>query len=230
MFADEQRFRHYWRIIRDTPGELECVPGKYMCKKFGLMAVKRCPELIALVPVHLRNAAMARVVMAADPFLLYRYVPPHLMTAKLAKLAVKKDPFFLYTVYCDPAFPIPLTEEELREIWEPALLASGTAIAAIPWPMRTADMYKIAVRGGYNPWDICSPHTEKGRFLKKLVDELALSTEMKEELIAVTGDVAYYFRNCLDSAELEGQQLSQGDLCQLPFKDPDFKFGRALVV
>jgi hypothetical protein len=235
MFTDEKahfehRFRHYWRIVHDYPGELECVPEKYMCKKFALMAVKRRPELLALVPVHLRNAAMARVVMAANPSFLHHLVPHHLMTVKLVKLAVKKEPFFLHIVYTDPAFPIPLTEEELREIWESALLANGSAVANIPWPMRTADMYKIAVRGGYNPWHICSPHTEKGRFLKKLVDELALSTEMKEELIAATGDVAYYFRNCLSSAELEEQQLTQADLCQLPFKDPDFKFGRALMV
>jgi hypothetical protein len=235
MFTDEKahykhRYRHYRRIVRSYPQELESVPGKYLDKKMCLMAVKRCPRVLALVPGHLRTAAMARVVMAADPLFLHRYVPLHLVTTKLVKLAVKKEPFFLDIVYSDPAFPIPLTEEELREIWEPALLANGAAIAAIPWPMRTTDMYKVAVRGGYNPWDICSPHTEKGRFLKKLVDELALSTELKEDLIAVTGDVAYYFRNCLDSAELEEQQLSQADLCQMPFKDPDFKFGRALMV
>ncbi len=259
MFTDEKahyehRYRHYWRIVRAYPYELESVSEKYLDKKMCLMAVKRCPSVFALVPEHLRNSAMARVAMAADPKNLHRFVPRHLMTASVLRLAVKFTPNFLrwipgLTVAADGVDQekvacLPLTDDEKAVITAIAVRRNGTLITRVPSEARTDHLFRCALcasvyAGAGCPAGYSFQHfepemrtigAEMNIELLRLMASLVLPMEMKEELIAATSDVAYYFRNCLSSAELEEQQLTQADLCQLPFKDPDFKFGRALVV
>ncbi len=176
------------------------------------IAVEQNPMALKFVPHHLRTAKMCIDAVSRDPVAL-QYVPYDMITPAMAKEAVSKVGWMLYYV--------PRHLKTYRLCWTALKVDISVIEDAIPRELQTVKFFRDVVR--YNPDAV------NHMYDKMLCKVMAMPVEMKEEIIAVTGDVAYYFRHCLSDSELKEQDLTREDLDKDAFKDPDFKFGRYVV-
>jgi hypothetical protein len=219
------------------PDSLKWVPFEYITDEMSKDAVMANPYNIIYVPLSFQTQEMTESVVRRAPDIvanLSSWQPWYWEMVRLAfslnGLLLKEftdfalQGWFYWTAIEQNGLALQYAPEHIRSNPYVCWAAMKNSIAAVQFTgekLQTVKFYKNVVR--FNPDAV---HYIPERFLRKV---MAMSAEMKEEIIAVTGDVAYYFRHCLSEAELKEQDLTREDLEKDTFNDPNFKFGRYVV-